>query len=96
MRLFFTLVLLISVAIVPFNVDASGSSGAHAPTVPDGTPLVSTIDELAAMFNSEQCGECHEEIYEQWKQSGKSHAFSTERVLQTWRTFIKQGLDRAS
>ena len=96
MRFIFTLVLLISVAIVPFNVDASSSSGqrAHAPTVPENVELVSTIDELAAKFNSSQCGECHEEIYEQWQHSGKSHAFSTERVRQTWRTFIKQGLDR--
>lgn len=95
MRLLFSLLLLISVAIVPFSVDASGGGeGAHGPTVPDQTQLVSTIDELAAMYNSEQCGECHEELYEQWKHSGKSHAFSSERVLQTWRTFIKQGLDK--
>ncbi len=95
MRLFFTLVLLISVALVPFSVQASaGAARAHGPTVPENLELVSTIDELAAKFNSEQCGECHEEIYEQWKDSGKSHAFSSERVLQTWRTFIKQGLDK--
>ncbi len=95
MRLFFTLVMIFSVALVPFSVDASGSGGrAHDPTVPENIELVSTIDEMAAIYNSEQCGECHEEIYEQWKHSGKSHAFSTERVRQTWRTFIKQGLDR--
>ncbi len=95
MRSILSLFLLIVVALIPLTADASSSQGgAHAPTVPDSTALVSTIDELAAMFNSEQCGECHEEIYEQWKHSGKSHAFSTERVRQTWRTFIKQGLDK--
>jgi hypothetical protein len=94
MRSILSLFLLIVVALIPLTADASSSQGAHGPTVPDQTQLVSTIDELAAMFNSEQCGECHEEIYEQWKHSGKSHAFSSERVLQTWRTFIKQGLER--
>ncbi len=93
MRFLLTFVLLISVALVPFAADASGGK-AHGPTIPDQTQLVSTIDELAALYNSEQCGECHEEIYEQWKHSGKSRAFSTERVRQTWRTFIKQGLER--
>jgi hypothetical protein len=62
--------------------------------VPESIELLSSIDDIAAIYNSEQCGECHEEIYEQWKHSGKGHAFSSERVLQTWRTFIKQGLDR--
>jgi hypothetical protein len=95
MRLILSLFLLIALALVPFAADAAMAKGqAHGPTVPDQTQLVSTIDELAKMFNSEQCGECHEEIHEQWKHSGKSHAFSTERVLQTWRTFIKQGLER--
>jgi len=95
MRSILSFFLLIVVALIPLTADASSSQGrAHVPTVPESTPLVSTIDELAAMFNSDQCGECHEEIHEQWKNSGKAHAFSTERVLQTWRTFIKQGLDR--
>jgi hypothetical protein len=95
MRFYVTFFMLISLALVPMAVDASSGAGkAHAPTVPDQTLLVNTIDELAAKFNPEVCGECHEEIYEQWKHSPKSHAFSTERVLQTWRTFIKQGLDR--
>ncbi len=94
MRFLLTLFMLIALALVPLSAHASGSSRAHAPTVPDNVGLLSTIDDLANLYNSEQCGECHEEIYDQWKQSGKSHAFSTERVLQTWRTFIKQGLDK--
>jgi len=95
MRFLLTFFLLISVALIPLTSDASSSGQrAHKPTVPESTELLSSIDDIAALYNSEQCGECHEEIYEQWKQSGKSHAFSTERVRQTWRTYIKQGLDR--
>jgi hypothetical protein len=96
MRVFLISFLLISVALIPVSSLAVGVTGqrAHGPTVPDDVELVSTIDELAAMFNSEQCAECHEEIYEQWKNSGKFRSFSTERVRQTWRTFIKQGLER--
>ncbi len=95
MRLIFTLVLLFSVALVPLTSDASSSGKrAHDPTVPESIELLSSIDDIAAIYNSEQCGECHEEIYEQWKHSGKGHAFSSERVLQTWRTFIKQGLNK--
>ena len=67
MRSILSLFLLIVVALLPLTADASSSQArAHGPTVPESTPLVNTIDELAAMFNSEQCGECHEEIYEQW------------------------------
>lgn len=95
MRLFFTFVLLITVALMPFAaVAATGEKHAHGPTMPEGVELISTIDELAVKFNSEQCGECHEEIYEQWKHSSKNHSFSSERVLQTWRTWLKQGVDR--
>ncbi|GBE41932.1 MAG TPA: hypothetical protein ENH18_01230 [Nitrospirae bacterium] len=95
MRLIFTFVLLISVALIPLTTHASSSGQrAHVPTVPENMELLSSIDEIAALYNSEQCGECHEEIYEQWKHSGKSRSFSSERVLQAWRTFIKQGLER--
>lgn len=96
MRFFVTFFMLISLALVPVTAGASsGSQGrAHMPVVPEPEPLINSIDELAAKFDPKVCAECHEEIYEQWKHSPKSHSFSTERVLQTWRTFIKQGLDR--
>ena len=95
MRSLLSLVMLIAIALVPITASASGSGGrAHAPTVPEPLKLIDTIDELAAKFDPKVCGECHEDIYDQWHHSPKSHAFSTERVLQTWRTFIKQGLDR--
>ena len=95
MRFILTVFMLISLALVPIAVDASSSQGrARMPVVPEPVQLINTIDELAAKFDPAICGECHEEIYEQWKHSGKSHSFSSERVLQTWRTFIKQGLDR--
>ena len=32
----------------------------------------STIEELAAMYDSSSCKECHEEIYAQWEQSHHS------------------------
>ena len=70
MRLIFTLVLLFSVVLVPLTSDASSGQRAHAPTVPESIELLSSIDDIAAIYNSEQCGECHEEIYDQWKHSG--------------------------
>lgn len=95
MRFIVTVFMLMSLALFPLTVDASSSQGrARVPTVLEPEPLINSIDELAAKFDPAVCGECHEEIYEQWKHSGKSHSFSSERVLQTWRTFIKQGLDR--
>ena len=39
-----------------------------------GAKKAHTIDELAAMFDSSSCKECHEEIYEQWEKS--AHAYS--------------------
>jgi len=95
MRFTLRIFLLISVALIPLSAYASGSgSGAHAPTVPG--ELYSTIDELAAKFDPKVCADCHEQTYDEWTHSGHGRAFSTERVLQTWRTFIKQGLEKES
>jgi cytochrome c553 len=95
MRFILMFFMLISLALVPLTADASSGQGrAHVPVIPEPEKLISTIDELAAKFNPEVCSECHEDIYEQWQHSPKAHSFSTERLLQTWRTFIKQGLDR--
>ena len=90
MRLLLTLCMLISLALIPLATGTS--SGALAPTVPG--ELISTIDELAAKFDPKVCADCHEETYEEWSTSGHSRSFSTERVLQTWRTFVKQALER--
>jgi hypothetical protein len=93
MRLLLILLLLISISFIMFSAHASETTpGTHGPTVPG--ELVSTIDELAARFDPEVCADCHEQIYEEWAHSGHGNAFSTERVLQTWRTFIKQGLEK--
>lgn len=93
MRFLLRIFLLISVALIPLSALASGpGAGTHAPTVPG--ELVSTIDELAAKFDPQVCADCHEQIYDDWTHSGHSRAFSTQRVLQTWRTFIEQGLER--
>lgn len=93
MRLLLTLFLLISVASIPFSAHSTGTTpGAHGPTV--SGELISTIDELAAKFDPKVCADCHKQIYEEWTHSGHGNAFSTERVLQTFRTFIKQGLEK--
>ncbi|MBI4681541.1 MAG: hypothetical protein HY757_00320 [Nitrospirae bacterium] len=97
MRLLLTVFLLITAALMPCAAVASGSgSGPHGPTIPPDRAgeLISNFDELASKFDAKVCAECHEDVYNQWAHSPKAHAFSTERVLQTWRTFIKQGLDR--
>ncbi|MDH4028952.1 MAG: cytochrome c family protein, partial [Nitrospirota bacterium] len=97
MRLLLKLFLLIAIALVPLSAHASGAGSApHGPTIPPDRAgeLISDFDELAAKFDSKVCAECHDDLYEQWSHSPKSHAFSTERVLQTWRTWLKQGADR--
>ncbi len=93
MRFLLTLFLLITVASIPLSTSASGTaSGAHGPTVPG--ELISNIDDLAAKFDPQVCADCHELIYEDWQHSMHSKSFSDPRTLQTWRTFIKQGLDK--
>lgn len=93
MRFLLTLLLITAAVFSPLTANASGTPvGAHAPTVPG--KLISTIDELAAKFDPQVCATCHEQIYEEWKQSGHGHSFSTTRVIQTWRTFVRQGLEK--
>ncbi len=93
MRFLLILFLLITVALIPVSARASGeAAGAHAPTVTG--ELISSFDELTAKLDPKVCADCHDQIYEEWTQSGHGRAFSTPRVLQTWRTFIKQGLER--
>ncbi|HBH60724.1 MAG TPA: hypothetical protein DDX85_03070 [Nitrospiraceae bacterium] len=95
MRFLLRIFLLITVALIPCAAAGAGS-GPHGPTLPPerAGELISDYDELASKFDSKVCADCHEDVYNQWAHSPKAHAFSTERVLQTWRTFIKQGLDR--
>ncbi|MEW6602508.1 MAG: multiheme c-type cytochrome, partial [Nitrospirota bacterium] len=97
MRFLLKIFLLIAVAMFPCAALASGSgTGPHGPTIPADRAgeLISDFDELAAKFDSEVCSQCHEDVYNQWAHSPKAHSFSTERVLQTWRTWLKQGADR--
>jgi len=49
-----------------------------------------TIDELVAMFDDSKCGECHEEIYQQWQESWHSKAIVSS--LGGMRNFIAIGL----
>ena len=49
-----------------------------------------TIDQLVKMYDDSRCKECHEEIYNQWKQSW--HANSINSSLGGMRNFITVGL----
>jgi hypothetical protein len=80
MRLFFTFILLAATLLLPLTVSAEPAN---------------TIDELVAPYDSSQCAECHEEAHENWAKSWHAKSVSDPRVLRTWRTFIKQGLDRS-
>ncbi len=91
MRYLFTRLLFMMIVLVPLSAYAAGP-GAHAPTVQGD--LSSTIDELAARFDPQVCADCHEGIFDDWQHSMHSNSFADQRVLQTWRTFIKQGLER--
>lgn len=79
MRVFITLIFLISVAVVPHYAIANQAT---------------TIDELAAMYKIDQCAECHEDIHDEWKSSWHSKSLTDSRVIRSWRTFILSGLDK--
>jgi hypothetical protein len=93
MRFLLTLFVLVSLALIPASVPASEpGAGPHPPTVPD--KLATTIDELASMFDPKVCADCHEQIYEEWQESMHSQSMIDPRTLNTWRTFIRQGLNK--
>lgn len=52
-----------------------------------------SIDELAAMYDSESCKDCHAEIYKDWEKSLHSKSiFGTGRTAATLRTTVTVGL----
>ncbi len=52
-----------------------------------------TIDELATMYDSSGCKQCHEEIYHEWEQSIHSRSiFGTGRTAATIKTTVSVGL----
>ncbi len=52
-----------------------------------------TIDELAAMYDSSGCKQCHEKIYSDWEQSLHARSiFGTGRTALTVATTVKVGL----
>ncbi|MBI4684016.1 MAG: cytochrome C [Nitrospirae bacterium] len=57
---------------------------------------VKTIDELAAMYDSNSCKECHPDIYEQWEKSLHARSIfgvvSVGRTAATFKTTIENGL----
>ncbi len=79
MRLFFALILLVSVVFLPQSIFSATAT---------------TIDELAAMYSIEACIDCHEETHEEWKSSWHGQSLVDSLVRRGWRTFIKRGLDK--
>lgn len=54
---------------------------------------VRSVAELAARYDSEHCGECHGEIYRQWKNSIHSRSvFGTGRTAGSLQTTVTNGL----
>src|SRR5271169_3289892 len=52
-----------------------------------------TIDELAAMYDSSKCKECHEDIYNDWEKSIHSRSiFGSGRTAATIKTTVTVGL----
>jgi hypothetical protein len=52
-----------------------------------------SIDELAKMYDSTECKQCHESIYKEWEQSIHSRSiFGTGRTAATVKTTVTNGL----
>jgi hypothetical protein len=79
MRLLTTLLFIVSVVVVPQFAIANQAT---------------TIDELAALTDIEQCAECHEDIHDEWKESWHGKSLIDSRVIRVFRTFIIHGLDK--
>jgi hypothetical protein len=57
------------------------------------TKKAKTIDELAAMYDSSSCKQCHEEIYNDWNKSLHARSiFGTGRTAATIKTTVEVGL----
>jgi len=81
MKVFFALIIFVSMVFIPQYAPAK---------------VATTIDELAEMYKiDEKCIECHEDIYNEWKDSWHGKSIIDSRVLRTWRTFILSGLDKS-
>lgn len=69
---------------------------AMPPTIPVGAEeavKANSIDELAKMYDSSSCKECHEEIYNEWAQSLHARSiFGTGRTAATIKTTVEVGL----
>jgi hypothetical protein len=57
------------------------------------TKKATSIDELAKMYDSTECKQCHETIYNEWEQSIHSRSiFGTGRTAATIKTTVTNGL----
>ena len=66
---------------------------AALPAMAEEMPKAKSIDELAKMYDSSSCKECHEEIYNEWAQSLHARSiFGTGRTAATIKTTVEVGL----
>jgi hypothetical protein len=78
---------LLTIILFPLSVKAEQSTEAKK---------AKTIDELAKMYDSSSCKDCHAEIYEQWEKSLHARSIygplTTGRTAATLKTTIELGL----
>ena len=75
-------ILIVPVATLTFSPDVQGK-----------TKKAKTVDELAAMYDSRSCKQCHEKIYTEWEESLHARSFfGTGRTGATIKTTVVNGL----
>ena len=66
---------------------------AMTPAAPAEAQKAKSIDELAKMYDSTGCKECHEEIYKDWEKSLHARSiYGTGRTAATIKTTVTVGL----
>jgi len=78
MRLIISIILLLSIAVLPYPASAEKAA---------------TIDELAKMYDITPCAGCHADKYEDWKTSTMGNSVVDPRVLLGMRSFIRLAID---
>ncbi len=87
MKVFRVIAVLVFLAL-PCTVLLTGQN-THAAEAKKAT----SIDELAKMYDSTGCKECHDVIYKEWEQSIHSRSiFGTGRTAATIKTTVAVGL----
>lgn len=87
MRSFVRSVAVFAVAALPFLLFPPGTTAAAV------KKKAKSIEELAKMYDSSGCKQCHEEVYKDWEQSLHARSiFGTGRTLLTVKTTVEVGL----